>query len=450
MKRNMKNGKWIMTATAVLPAVLCLLAGCQTTVPVTYTEPARLDMSGVNRVAIDSDDAQVAASVSQKIVATGRYTVASAAELSEWKQWKANRQAMEALAAHQGQAAEISSAELVEEYARNTARADSSYQGKTLKITAIVKEIGSSGGHYFVRLEGTGNDSVDVFFVSSEERRIIAVDKGQTITVIGECNGFKRPDMEDTAEILRLLGAGRSINIIDATFPIDGLQDYPGAVDAVIALNTTSSVQDDSHISKQPARDSNGKVITDSDGNTIYREVTVYDRSVTVNIDYRVERARNGSLIGEGTKSATSDKSSNSDRSQLSASADLVAKAIDGPLDEFTGEIVPTQRSLSLTLAKESDNREAKKEMSAAEKLVKAKNYTDAAAAYGTIYAKYKNFAAGYNHAVLTEVSAGTEAAIGLMEALAKESNNPAAQDTLEGMQSRNTANQRAAVQLSQ
>jgi NADH:ubiquinone oxidoreductase subunit 5 (subunit L)/multisubunit Na+/H+ antiporter MnhA subunit len=90
----MKNRKWLMAATAMLLAVLCLLAGCTTTVPVTYTEPARLNLSGVNRVAIDSEDSQVVASISRELTATGKYTVASAAELSEWKKWKADRQGM--------------------------------------------------------------------------------------------------------------------------------------------------------------------------------------------------------------------------------------------------------------------------------------------------------------------------------------------------------------------
>ncbi|MDR2740636.1 MAG: OB-fold putative lipoprotein [Treponema sp.] len=433
----------------VIGVVISLLAGCKTTVPVAYTEPARLDLSGVNRVAIDSDDTQIVASVSQKITATGKYTVASTAELLEWKQWKKERQAMEALANHQGQAIEVSSTELVGEYTRNTARADSSYMGKTLKITAIVKEIGSSKGRYFVRLDA-GSDSVDVFFVPSEESRLAAVDKGQTITIIGECNGFNRPDLEDTGEILRILGAGRSINVIDATFPVDGLKDYPGEVDAVIFLNTTSSVEDDTHTDKRAAVDSNGKTITDADGNTVYRNVIIYDRSVTVNIDYQVVRTRDSSLIGEGTKSATSAKSSNEDQSKLPAPADLVARTTDKPLNEFASEIIPTQRSISLTLVKEPDNKEAKKEMAEAQKLVKAKNYPDAAAAYGKIYAKYKNFAAGYNQAVLTEVAAGTEAAVGLMETLSKETGNSIAQSTLKGMQDRNAANRKAAAQLSQ
>jgi hypothetical protein len=437
----MRNRKWLMAATVMLPVVLCLLAGCQTTVPVSYTEPARLDLSGVNRVAIDSNDSQVVSSVSQKLTATGKYTVASGEELFEWKQWKT-------LAGRQAQAIEISAVDLVGAYAGNAVRADASYQEKTLKITAVVNEIGqSSRGNYFVRLEGVGNDSVNVFFADFEINAVAAVDKGQTITIIGECSGFKPPNMEDTAEILRLLGAGRSININDATFPVD---DYPGAVDAVISLDATTSVQDDSHIIKRTAVDSNGNTIRDADGNAIMRDVTIYDRNVTVDVGYQVVRARDSSLIGEGTKSATSPKSSNEVQSQLPAASDLAARTIDRPLNEFISEIIPTQRSISITLAKESENKEAKKEMSGAEKLAKAGNYADAAAAYGKIYATYKNFTAGYNQAVLTEVAAGTEAAVGLMEALSKETNNPMALSALEGMQSRNAGNQMAAAQLSQ
>jgi hypothetical protein len=447
----MKNKKRFMTAGVMLLAVLCILTGCTTTVPVSYTEPARLDMSGVNRIAIDSDDSQVTTAISQRITATGKYTVASAAELSEWKQWKIERQAMDVLANYQAQAIEVSAADLVRAYSGNAVRADSSYLDKAVKVTASVKEIGiSSGGSYFVRLEGAGNDSVDVFFVSSEISGLAAVDKGQPITIIGDCRGYNLPNMADTAEILRILGAGRAVNIINATFPVDELKDYPGPVDAVITLETTSSVQDDSQTIKRPASDRNGNTLTDSDGKTIYRDVRVYERSVTVAMNFEVVRAGNLAPIGKGTKTATSPKSSNEDSSQLPSAADLVARTISGPVNEFTGEIVPTQRTLSITLAKESDNKEAKKEMSAAEKLVKAKNYTDAAAAYGRIYAQHKNFAAGYNHAVLTEVAAGTEEAVGLMEALAKATGNAEAQRTLAGMQSRNTANQMAAAQLAQ
>jgi hypothetical protein len=253
--------------------------------------------------------------------------------------------------------------------------------------------------------------------------------------------------MDDTAEILRLLGAGSTVNISEARFPVAEV--YPGAIDAVISLNTTSAVKDDSHTEKVVARDANGNEVKDGEGKTVYQDVTVYDRSVTVNIAYQIVRAQDSSNIGQGTKSATSSTASDKDRTKLPAIADLTAKTIDKPLGEFASEIVPTQRSIPITLAKESENKEAKKEMGAADKLVKAKKYADAAAAYGEIYATYKNFAAGYNQAVLTEAAMGTEAAVKLMEALAKETGNSMAQETLSGMQSRNAANQKAAAQLS-
>jgi hypothetical protein len=193
---------------------------------------------------------------------------------------------MEELANYQGQAVEVSSADLVGAYSGNAVRADSSYLDKALKVTAVVKEIGkSSKGSYFARLEGAGNDSVDVFFVPSAISALAAVNKGQTITIIGQCRGYNPPDMADTAEILRILGAGRSVNIVAATFPVGELQDYPGTVDAVIVLNTAVERPEET-IPQQGAA-------------PLYRPV------VTVNMDYQVPRTRDSSLIGRGKKSAT-------------------------------------------------------------------------------------------------------------------------------------------------
>jgi hypothetical protein len=338
--------------------------------------------------------------------------VAPEEELSEWKYWRA-------AASRQTQAIEISAADLVGAYTGNAVRADASYGGKTLKITAVVNEIGrSSRGNYFARLAGAGSDSVDVYFAPFEVEKLAAVDKGQTITIIGDCYGFNPPDLEDTAEILRILGAGRAITISDAAFSVD---DYPGPVDAVISLKATTSVE-----VNEPTR-----------------------RFVTVSIDYQVLRTRDGSLIGEGTKSARGGWQGNAQ--MMGEMADYVNVARNEAVGEFMSELVPRERTISLTLAKESDNKEAKKEMAEADNLVKAGSYADAAAAYGRVYAQYKNFAAGYNQAVLTELAAGVEAAIELMEALSKETGNSMAQDALRGMQSRNTGNQAAAAaQLSE
>ena len=414
-----------------------IFSGCVTpSVPVKYTEPAKLNMSGISRIAIDSDNSQVTSEISQRLTASGKYTVATPAELQEWKNWRE-------FAAYQAPAIEVKSADLVAAYLANAVRADSSYSGKILKTSGVVKEIGqTSKGRNFVRLE-VGKDAVDVFFASSQLNKVASVNKGNTITIVGKCEGFKRPDMDDTAEILRILGAGQSVNISNAIFPVE---DYPGPVDAVIFVKTDVMPNDTSRTVKQ-----NQAVGKDADGKTIYQEmdVTYYERTVTVNINYQIVHTRDGSVIGQGTKRATSKNYSDQDRSKLPSASQIASDIIGKPLVELAGEMVPTERTINVTLAKEKDNKDATKEMDEAEKLVKAKDYKAAAQAYGNIYANYKNFAAGYNQAVLTEGTEGTAAAIVLMEALAKEASDPLAQTTLGDMQRRNSANQQAAQQLS-
>jgi hypothetical protein len=438
-------------APAMLLLVLCIFVGCQTTVPVTYTEPARMNLSGVNRIAVDSNDPQVTNSISQRLNATGRYTMATEEELVEWKRWRDEIQAMGQLASHQAQAITITAANLVEAYAANAVRADASYRGKVLRITGVVNEIQqSSRGRYFVRLVGAGNDSVVVYFRSSETSRLAAVNRNQTITIIGECVGRNLPDMDDTAEILRLLGAGNAVSIIDATFPLEGLREYSGTVDAVISLNTNFSVQDSTSSRQHLVVDADGNVLKDAYGNALIRNVTVYNRRAIMDIAYQVVRTRDSSIIGQGTKSKRSPESSNENLSSLPDLTWYRGTLINEAIAEFMSEIVPTRRSVSVALVVESDNKNAKKEMSVAERLVRARDYAAAAAEYGTIYAKYQNFAAGYNQAVLTEAAEGTQAAIVLMEALFRETGNTMAQTALGNMQSRNASNQQAATQISQ
>jgi heat shock protein HslJ len=212
------------------------LIGCQTT----YSGRIDSDMSNVNRIAIEPRSVEVGF-FSEQISATGKYTVAPEAELHEWRQWKSEQWNAQKKEKEQARAEiEISAADLVGAYTANTVRADSSYNGKLLKISGIIKEIGtSSKGNYFIRLSAPGqNDSVDVYFDRSELKDLQSVSKDQSVTVIGRCTGKKPPDMEDTAEILRILGGGSSINITDAKFWIDiHFADYTGSLDAVIYLN---------------------------------------------------------------------------------------------------------------------------------------------------------------------------------------------------------------------
>jgi len=432
-------------------AVLCLYSACSTTIPVTYTEPAKLNLSGVKKIAIKSNDTEVTRHISGQLIATHVYTVASAAEIAEWEQWRAETQSMTQLKNHQATAITISSADLVSAYLANTVRADSSYRNRLLRISGAVAEISQYRGHYFARIN-VGNDSIAIYFAASELNKLASVERGQTITIIGTNYGFNMPDMEDTAEILRILGAGQRINIGDATFPVEDIRDYHGSIDAILTLNKDSRVQDSNRIEKRRvlAKDSAGNVLKDADGKNVYRdvEVTIYERNIAVTIAYQISRIRGGSLIGEGIKSATN-KATNEDYSKLPSASTLESNTIGKPLQELTSDIVPTSRTISLTLAK-SDDRNAKKEMDAAEKLAKNRNYTGAAEAYGKIYAQYNNFAAGYNQALLTEASQGTEKAIELMTALVEKfKDNSTARSTLSAMRSRDAANKRAAQQLS-
>ena len=450
-KRMFRHG--VTVSGILIFAFYAIASSCQTTIPVTYTEPAKLNLSGVKRIAIKSDDAQVADHISRQLSATGVYTIASAAELSEWEQWRKERQVLEQLKNLQATATEVSSTDLVAAYKANAVRADGSYGQKLIRISGTVAEIGRSArGAYFARLE-VGNDSVAIYFAQSELNKLASVDKGQTITVIGTNYGFNPPNMEDTAEILRLLGAGQRVNIAEATFPVEELKDYPGTIDAIIILDKDSRVNEDSKTEKKQVAmtDSAGAILKDADGKTRYQEVnvTTYMRNITVAIAYQIMRSQDSSLIGQGTKTGTSN-SANEDRSKLPSASQLEANAISKPLQELASEVVPTTRKMELTLAK-SDNKNAKKEMGEAEKLVKdKKDYAGAAVAYGKIYAEHGNFAAGYNQAILTEASQGTEKAVELMTALVQKfSDNADAQKTLREMQSRAAANQRAAQQLS-
>jgi len=451
-----------------LPLALAvwIFSGCVTpSVPVTYTEPARLNMSGISRIVINSNDTQVASEISRRLTVTGKYTIAPASELqtrprweaeqqTKMRQWEAAQRNAEAEAAYIASAIEIRPAALVEAYTANAARADSSYNGKLLKTSGVVKEIGvTSRGRYFVRL-GVGNDAVDVYFVPSETNKLMSVDKGKTITVIGKCTGFNPPTTDDTAEILRILGAGRSVNINEAKFPYDVIfpirpqfEDYSGpTVDAVISLTKDISSEDRYMTVKEKQA-----VGQDEKGFTKYEEVdvTYYYREATVNLNYKIERTRDGSVIGQGTKSETLKSYVSKDQSNLPSVSELASKIIDRPIKKLAGEMVPTEQTTNIRLIKEKNNKEAKKEMGEAEKLVKAGNFKPAAEAYGKIYAKYKNFAAGYNQAVLTEGIEGTVVAIGLMEALVNQTNETLARSTLADMQKRNEGNQRAAQQLS-
>lgn len=442
MKKKMTSHIIAILAIVVF-ALLGIASATTPGVEITYTEPAKVNMSGIKRIAIESNNAHVTNTASQRITATGLYTLGTAAEVAEWRTWSA-------LADRQRKAAEITAVNLARAYGENVPRADSNYgNGKTLRVTGVVGEIDVLRNRYYVRLTGSGNDSIMVFFASSEMDKVRALNRNQTITIVGECHGRSIPDDPDIAEILRLLGAGQRVNIVNANFLVPN--NYSGALDAVIIFNTTASIKDNSRTQQQAVA-----VGKDSDGKTIYRNqnVTSYQRTANVQLNYQVWNTRSISIIGQGGKTSyheTPFTIYDGGTSPPTNDQMTVTALNKGSLSEAIGEIIPMQRTLKITLAKETENKTAQKEMSAAEKLVKSKDYEGAVAAYSEIYTTHKNFAAGYNQAVITEAipSKGTVEALKLMEALFKETNDPMAQTALSDMQRRNEANQRAASQLS-
>jgi len=290
-------------ATAMLLLVLCLFPGCQT------AQAVRWDMNGIKRIAIDSRDSDIANSFSQKLTETEKYTVATEAELADWKRWRDERQAMEEkkkqsdanyermkndyekmktdherMKNYYERAIRISAADLAKEYEANAVRADGTYSNKDIRITGVINEIGSSRGRYFMRLVGSGKDSVILYFNSSETSKVASVNKGQTITVIGKCKGRNPTDNDDIAEIRRTLGGGDAVIIDDATFPVTlvapavpalgadnyVLKDYTGPVDAIITLNAS------------------------------LQEIGLTALMGQLDLVYSITRARNGSSIGDG------------------------------------------------------------------------------------------------------------------------------------------------------
>jgi len=98
----------------------------------------------------------------------------------------------------------ITSKDLMSAYKANQIRADSQYKNKTLKITGGVQEVGQySTGIHYVRLDGGDRyDWVVVWIKSSEATRAASLNKDQTVTLIGICNGY----------------ASETVTIKDATF----------------------------------------------------------------------------------------------------------------------------------------------------------------------------------------------------------------------------------------
>lgn len=227
-----------------------LVSGCQTTIPVAYTEPARFTMTGVSTVGIISNDGEAMAAVSSALAKTGKYTIANAEEMSGLMPWLRQYTLL-------ADGIEISAADLVREYEANEVRADGKYKGKILKVSGTVTDFRSGA----VRL-GVGNNSVDVYVAKTEIEKVAALNKGDTVTVVGKSFGLGVPESDGINEILEILGGGgRHVNLAAATFFIPK---YTGTVDAVLTVNMSNSAKIESKQTQQAAKAQDGTTLKDA------------------------------------------------------------------------------------------------------------------------------------------------------------------------------------------
>lgn len=436
MMEMKKKGCRNLIFAIITLGLVALIAGCQTMIPVSYTEPARVNMSGISKIGLITNDSSAGAIVSDALTNTGKYTVVPGeSEINRYKAWQDLRD-------YYDNAIEVKAADLVSAYSSNAIRANSTYEEETLIVHGTISDFQENA----IRL-GVGNDSVDVYILPSEREKAASLEKGANVTIIGECYGLKAPDLKDTGEILRILGGGQHVNIAGASFYAPP-GEYTSSIDAFLYLNTSSSDKVESKKEKRAKKNSEGKTVVDADGNIVYKEITLYRRVADVTAGFKVENL-SGKVIGKGEYSKSQSTSYYENKDEMPKLSTLVESAKRYVLPNIISDMVPTERTVNVVLEKsDSKDQSVKAAMKEAKKLVDAKNYAAAANAYGKIYAETKDFAAGYNQAILTEVAKNTDEAIVLMQALAVSSKNTKAQNMLKEMNNRSAKNKQSAEQV--
>ena len=90
-------------------------------------------------------------------------------------------------------AVEITSKELSSEYDKNEVAADNKYKGKTVRVTGKVEDIGKDFmDEVYITMEGKDLfQGVQVYFDdSSGDEKAATLEKGQEVTIEGECDGM--------------------------------------------------------------------------------------------------------------------------------------------------------------------------------------------------------------------------------------------------------------------
>jgi len=194
-------------------------------------------------------------------------------------------------------------------------------------------------------------------------------------------------------------------------------------VDAYVICNITNL---------KSSLDTAYKTQKNSDGS----DVTFITETKTLSFDYnlRVYRASDSSLIGEKPESKviTSVESGTDSFFNVKDDKTLALEAIDDTFDDLVHAFVPYIVDEKIVLEKDTSKNP---EMNAADKLANKKKYAEAGALYAKIYAGTNLFAAGYDAALMTELSGDLPNAVIAMNALFQASGNPRASAELQRMQ---------------
>ena len=210
----------------------------------------------------------------------------------------------------------------------------------------------------------------------------------------------------DHMEIERLQKSGEKIeNHVDALF-----------TGQVISSRTSDS----SHIEDR----------TDPQTKETYK-VTVYDRTSELSFNYRLVRARDGSIIDIVTRDGKKEDK-NEKRQDLKPGSQLLEEIVTGELANFTRQIAPYTTSVNRSLMNEkSKDKELKSKMKDIAAIVNKKNYKTALNNYLAIFSQYRNAAAGYNAAVMHEAQGDIRSAIEVIENVLNVTGNAKARDYL-------------------
>jgi TolB-like protein len=173
---------------------------------------------------------------------------------------------------------------------------------------------------------------------------------------------------------------------------------------------------------------------------------TEYTREVRLSIACRIVRARDGSVAGSISKSGSEISRGVVSFGDLASPFTLAQGIINGMLATLYQDVAPWSRTeRRALLEEESKDKEIKLRMKAAKELTRKGNYKAAQRDYEAIYRETGGFAAGYNAAILTEITGDLPGAIERMRLLEGATGNPKASRELERMRRTQTEGQAVA-----